>query len=241
MKTRIILTTIALASILLNACDEIDHVRPSDNITTQEYSFSDYGRIETESAFTVYVNFSDTEERIEIEANDNLHDHIEVKKESGTLFIGFRNNVGINGPATLNAYITTKQVTGYSASGASRFFVEQDINDESASIFLSGASMFTGDLNVDHLTVEMSGASIADITGSANEADLRGSGASNFGGYDFSTDYLNIHFSGASNAALTVTDEMDVTASGASVIRYKGSAVIHSQNISGGSQLIHMN
>ena len=241
MKTRIILTTIALGSMFLNGCDEVDNIRPSDHITTQEYSFSNYDRIETESAFAVYINFSDTEEKIEIEANDNLHDHMEVRKESGTLIIGFRNNVGINGPVTLNAYITTRKVTGYSASGASRFFVENDINDENASIFLSGASRFTGDLNVDHLSVDISGASIVDISGSANTADIRGSGASSFGNYEFITDYLNINFSGASHAVLTVTGDMDVTASGASLIRYKGPATINSQNISGGSQLIHVN
>jgi hypothetical protein len=50
-----------------------------------------------------------------------------------------------------------------------------------------------------------------------------------------------VNLSGASNVSLTVTDEMDVSASGSSIVRYKGDAVINSQNLTGGSQIIHMN
>ena len=99
MRTQIITTTMALvAMILLNACENnfvFTGVRPSDQITTQQHYFTDYDQIETESAFSVYVTFSDTEEKIEIEANDNLHQYIEVKEEGGSLKIGFRNNTSI--------------------------------------------------------------------------------------------------------------------------------------------------
>jgi hypothetical protein len=56
--------------------------------------------------------------------------------------------------------------------------------------------------------------------------------------YDFNTDYLNINLTGASHASLTVTKKLDVSASGASVLRYKGPGIVNSQNLSGGSQLM---
>jgi len=241
MKTQIILTRLVLTSLLLNACDNILFINPSDDVTTQQHFFSDYDQIETESAFTVYVRFSDTEEQIEIEANDNLHEYIEVRKESGTLKIGLRDNKNIRGPATLNAYITTRNVTGYNASGASRFIVDGDISGENASVFLSGASRFSGEMHVENLFADLSGASLLRMTGNADAADLRASGASGIEDYEFSTDYLNIDLSGASHASLTVTETMDIKASGASIVRYKGQGHINSQNISGGSQIINMN
>ena len=245
MRTQIITTTMALAAmILLNACENnfvFTGVRPSDQITTQQHYFTDYDQIETESAFSVYVAFSDTEEKIEIEANDNLHQYIEVKEEAGSLKIGFRNNTSINGPATLNAYITTKNVTGYSGSGASRFIVDGDIRGESASVFLSGASRFSGEMHVNNLYADLSGASFMLLEGSADSSDLKASGASNIEDYEFSIDDLMIHLSGASQASVTVSGKMDITVSGASVVRYKGPGVISSQNVSGGSQVINMN
>lgn len=241
MKTKIITATIVLSGIFLNACDNVKDVIPSNNVITQEYTYSGYENIETESAFTVYVDFSDTEESIVIESNENLFEYIEVSKSSNNLKIGFRDNISIKGSATLNAYITTKNINGYSASGASKFIVEDDVVSDNVTVFLSGASQFAGELYVENLDVDMSGASTMNLEGESASFNVTASGASNVGDFDFSTEYLNVNFSGACTASLTVTDKMDVSASGASIVRYKGTAVINSQNLSGGSQIIDAN
>jgi hypothetical protein len=241
MKTIIITTTIVLAGIILNACDSVKDVVPGNNVITQEYTFSGYENIETESAFTVYVEFSDTEESIVVEANENLFEYIEVSKGSDNLKIGFRENISIKGSATLQAYVKTKNISGYVATGASRFIVEDEIFTEDVTVFLSGASQFMGEIYAENLYAEMSGASSMKISGESASTDVTASGASGIGDFEFSTEYLRVNFSGASIASLTVTDKMDVSASGASIIRYKGGAVINSQNLSGGSQIIEVN
>jgi hypothetical protein len=241
MKTLIITTTIVLAGIILNACDSVKDVVPGNNVITQEYTFSGYENIETESAFTVYVEFSDTEESIVVEANENLFEYIEVSKGSDNLKIGFRENISIKGSATLQAYVKTKNISGYVATGASRFIVEDEIFTEDVTVFLSGASQFMGEIYAENLYAEMSGASSMKISGESASTDVTASGASGIGDFEFSTEYLRVNFSGASIASLTVTDKMDVSASGASIIRYKGGAVINSQNLSGGSQIIEVN
>jgi hypothetical protein len=241
MKTKIITATIVLAGIILNACDSVKDVVPGNNVITQEYTFSGYENIETESAFTVYVEFSDTEESIVVEANENLFEYIEVSKGSDNLKIGFRENISIKGSATLQAYVKTKNISGYVATGASRFIVEDEIFTEDVTVFLSGASQFMGEIYAENLYAEMSGASSMKISGESASTDVTASGASGIGDFEFSTEYLRVNFSGASIASLTVTDKMDVSASGASIIRYKGGAVINSQNLSGGSQIIEVN
>jgi len=237
MKTQIFLTAIIFFSVIFTACENTENVIPNDNVTIQVHSYSDYDRIETEAAFTIYVEFSDTEETIRIETNDNLHQYIEVKKESNTLIIGIRDNININGPATLNAYITTKNVSGYAASGASRIFVDDELSAEDVSIFLSGASQFTGEVFAIDLYGEISGASTIQLTGETESSNFTASGASKIGGFGFSTEYLNVNFSGASMLNLTVTDKLDVVASGGSIISYKGSGVVNSQILTGGSQI----
>ena len=129
MKTNLFTLTILSATLFLYSCDMHDHhVVPGSNITTAQATFSDYNGIDASTAFSVYINFSDDEESIEIEANDNLHQHIEVKKQNGILLIGIEDNVHVRGNATLNAYITTKDLSSFSASGASRIIVEDLID-----------------------------------------------------------------------------------------------------------------
>lgn len=225
-------------SVFIFSCESFNSVVPVEDISIRQKEFFDYQRIDVESAFTVYLNFSDTEEKIEIEANDNLHQYIEVDKVGGTLKIGFRNNTNVNGSATLNAYITIKNISGYSATGASRFILNDPLTVENTDIFLSGAGSFTGDLEVINLSANLSGASTLNLIGSCESFDIEASGASNIYDFSFRCDYLNINLSGASNASLTINHSFDVNASGASIFRYKGEGKVNSQKLTGGSKIL---
>jgi len=242
MKTKLLSLTLLSFSLFLFSCDIYDtEVVPNGKITTMQATFTDYKAIEASSAFSVYLVFSDTEESIEIEANENLHQYIDVKKENGTLKIGIENNVQIRGNATLKAYIITKQVEGYSASGASRFIVENEIHAENVNIYLSGASTFDGEINSNRCYANLSGASSMNILGFADDFELDASGASVIRDYGFEANHLKAELSGASNAYLTVDNEIEIEASGASSLRYKGDAVITTQNLSGASSVKQMN
>lgn len=242
MKIKLFSLLLAGCALFLFSCDVIDNqVVPVNKVTTTQTSISDYDMIEASYAFTVYVTFSDEEESIEIEANDNLHQYIEVKKENNILKIGLERNIHIRGTATLNAYITTKNISDYMALGASRIIVENKIEAMDAHIYLSGASTFSGKLAVDQLNVDLSGASHLDISGLANDLDVEASGASIIRDYGLETNTLEADLSGASNMYVTVDEGIDVEASGASVLHYKGSAVITRQNLSGASTIRKMN
>lgn len=242
MKTKLFVLLLAGMNLMLFSCDMNDnHVIPSNKVTTQQFTISDYDMIDASSAFTVYLTFSDTEESIEIEANDNLHQHIEVKKVNNVLEVGFENNFHVTGSATLNAYIKTKNISGYMASGASRFIVEDPIMANEVSIYLSGASTFTGEVESNNLFADLSGASIMNINGKVNSVDLEASGASVVRDYGLGINKLKADLSGASNAQLTIMEEIDIIASGASVLNYKGSAVIARQDLSGASEIKKVN
>ena len=241
MKTNYLSLTLLCSSLFIFSCDVYENdVVPNGKTTTMQASFSNYHVIDASSAFSVYVTFSDTDESIEIEANDNLHQYIEVKKVNGALKIGLEQNIRIRGNATLNAYITTKRVSGYDASGASRFIVEDVINEDDIDLYLSGASTFTGEINTKKIYADLSGASTLNISGSTNDFILDASGASVVRDYNFESNSLDADLSGASNVYLTVDNEIKVEASGASILRYKGDAVISRQDLSGASSVKKM-
>jgi len=238
MKTKIFLLVSTGLGILLNSCEINERIIPSGNVTTEVKYFSGYEALDISHAFTVYVNFSDTEEIIEIEAEENLHPYITVRKIGDVLYIGLQDHVDIWGNATLNVYITTKNVVDYTASGASGFIVEDKISANTISIDLSGASSFRGDLEATNVNANLSGASDIEIEGNANTFDVMASGASSIKDYGFILDNLYIDLSGASDAYLTVNNEISVRASGASTLYYKGTGVIVDLDLSGASEII---
>jgi hypothetical protein len=223
----------------LFSCDINDEqVTPSSSITTQSVSFDNYEAIEASHAFQVFMTFSDTDEIIEIEANDNLHQYIELDKINSRLRIGLKDHISVRGSATLKAYITTRYVDTYAASGASKIELRSTLDAQSTYIDVSGASSFSGGIHSTDVMADISGASSMHLSGTSSNLNIDVSGASNFRHYSFEVQNLHAELSGASSAWLTVNSEIEVDASGASTLKYRGGGTVVAHNISGASTVI---
>ena len=75
-----IIKTLFVSVLLFSSACENEKVRPSSNITVQDRTINTYTGIVVSTAFDVDLTISNGEEKIEIEANDNLHAHIDVLK-----------------------------------------------------------------------------------------------------------------------------------------------------------------
>lgn len=236
MKTKSIVIVIILALTILTSCDH-DTIRAEGEVTSLDYSIPEYSALRVSDAFNVYVSFSDTEESIRIDANDNLHDKIIVKRDGNTLVIRLKTFTNVRGNATLNAYISTKDIQRFDLGGASRVTLENEWNVRKGSLELSGASDFTGEIIADQLNLDMSGASNVDLFGRVISVDADLSGSSDMKDYDLDVQSLRIDLSGASEAFLSVSESIDIEATGASVLNYKGDASITHKDLSGASEI----
>ena len=88
-KTGIVLIGLGM---FFTACQNMTFLIPSRNVITIDRSIGSYEGIEISTAFTVDISFSDTEELIEIEADDNLHQYIEVERVNNVLRIRIEDN-----------------------------------------------------------------------------------------------------------------------------------------------------
>lgn len=140
-----------------------------------------------------------------------------------------------SGNKHLKVYVSFKALEMIKASGASDVVVDGVINSASLSLQMSGASDFKGGLNVKELSMELSGSSDIKINGTAGTVTIQSSGASDVKGYDLVTDICTAKASGASDINITVNKELSAHASGASVINYRGDAVLKDMHTSGAS------
>ena len=108
---------------------------------------------------------------------------------------------------------------------------------------ISGASsvMNVGSIKGNELSVDISGASKAIISGSTNELFLECSGASDFTSFDLVAQKARIDASGASDVAVKVTNTIQANASGASRIYYKGNPPDTELKDSGASKISAQN
>lgn len=191
-------------------------------------------------AFDCFLS-QDEEEAVVVSAvNEEVRDMITVSVNDGVLVIGFKENGKWwrNKDKKLKVYISFRQIDKITASGACDVFVNGELKANDLELVLSGASDFKGRINARELTVNLSGASDVEVTsGKVTNLKIDASGASDFKGYNLVADNCSAVASGASDIKVTVNNELNAAASGASGIYYKGEGRIRDLKSSGASSV----
>jgi hypothetical protein len=209
----------------------------SGNLETESYAFSDFTEVEIGSGFEFEIEQSSSYS-IDVTADDNVMEYVQVSKDGQTLKIGLRTALGIFlGPAsaTLKASVTVPQLLGLTASGASRGTVSGFSSTEDLDVTVSGASKVTGNITAGDVQFGISGASTIQLEGSANDIDANVSGASHLSLDDFVVSNADVNFSGASSGTVNLNGRLDANLSGASTLWYIGEPTSTDINTSGAS------
>jgi hypothetical protein len=211
----------------------------SGNLDSQEYDFADFTEVEIGSAFEFEVKQSSSYS-INITADDNVMDYVQVSKDGQTLKIRLRTGLG-GIPSlrlvTLRASVTMPQLSGLTVSGASRGTVSDFSSTEDLDITVSGASRVTGDITAGDIEFGISGASTIQLEGSASDIDANVSGASHFNLEAFTVDNADVNLSGASSGTVNLSGRLDANLSGASTLFYIGEPTMGDINTSGASTI----
>lgn len=203
---------------------------------------SGFNAIKVSNAIDLILTQSSSEAVAVSASETKYRDRIKTQVENGVLKIWFDNENdwklwNNTGNKKMKAYVSFKTLDKLTASGACDVDVEGVIKGNALTINLSGASDFDGTVDVSTLTFDQSGASDATVKGRAGTLKIEVSGASDFKGFDLQTENCSARAQGASDIKINVSKELDVRASGASSIRYSGTAVIKELHTSGASSV----
>ncbi|MDE7148959.1 MAG: DUF2807 domain-containing protein [Bacteroidales bacterium] len=212
------------------------------NRITKTYGLTDFDALNVSHAFEVEVMPSD-KESVELVVSSKLEKYLVVEKKGSTLYIGLKDSYNFRwfdiNPC-LKAYVSLKDLRRVTASGASDVALKSayDALGQNLDIALSGASSLDGRvLNVDRLTVEVSGASKLALEGNGTDMGLDVSGASKTDLDEFPVKGFQGEASGASRAKLYVTETFSGCASGASNIEVEGRPQVLKAEESGASHI----
>jgi len=222
----------------------------SGNLETEEYAFTDFTEVEISDAFEFEIEQSSSYS-INVTADDNVIDYVQVSQDGQTLRIGLRTGLRIGsvtlrigpgifplpGSVTLRASVTLPQLHALTASGASQGTVSDFSSTDDLDITVSGASKVTGDITAGNVEFRMSGASIIQLEGSADDIDAGVSGASHLNLDDFVVNNADLNLSGASTGTVNLSGRLDANLSGASRLWYIGEPTMGDINTSGASTL----
>jgi hypothetical protein len=215
------------------ACANSSTNTGSPHVLSTPVPVSGFSTVDVSSAFRVTISLGD-QEALTIRVNDNLVDRLDVGVSNGTLRIGLRPGLSVR-DATLEADLTAVSISGIQVSGIAQVRLADELSGQRLRVGISGMGRLEGALRMDSATVGLSGASQLSLTGNLGSAEVVGSGASQIQGDHLEVGSLTIDLSGASIAAMVVTDTIAAKLSGASILRYGGTPRFTSKDVSGAS------
>lgn len=261
-KSRVLMVmTMAIITVLLltTGCIRIvssgERIVGAPNLVTREFDFSNFTNIEVGYAFEVDVTQGDTC-GVTITLNENMFEYLDISQSGKTLIIRMKSSYTYQ-RTTRQASITLPALRSLELSGASRGEVAGfettddmrfdvsgasnlaivDLKAGNTNIDVSGASRFTGSIEIMEGDFDVSGASTIELEGKGTNVRMEISGASTARLEHFPVEIADTHVSGASNASIEVNGRLDIDVSGASRLYYNGGAVLGSVQVSGASTL----
>jgi hypothetical protein len=227
---------VLLVAALLSGCTFGGGVIGSGKTVTREEDYTGFNKVAIGSAFTADISRAD-KFSVAITVDDNLEKYLRVVQTGDTLkiFLDMGTSFSLRGNNTLKATITLPELTGVTASGASRVTITGFKSSATLAADVSGASSLKGDAQTGDARFVVSGASTLILQGTGRNLTLDASGASKVNLEQFATADVHANVSGASSATVNATGRLDAEATGASKLRYTGSPTLGTVHTSGAS------
>jgi hypothetical protein len=203
---------------------------------TRRFSVSGFNKLAMGSAFKIDVKQGSSYSVSATGRSEDLED-MESSVKGGTLHLGYKNNGWNKNRKMVEISIVMPALAGVDFSGASKANVARFSGVKSMEIEVSGASQVTMSLSSPKVSIDLSGASSLALTGDGDILSGEVSGASSFKGREFSAKTVSIDASGASSAAVLASATVNAEASGASSVRYSGTAKDIHSSTSGASSV----
>ena len=212
-------------------------INGSGNIVTQSRTTENFNSVDVSGAINVYVKQDSAQQTIKVETDDNLQEYIDIHEDNGVLYISQRDHYSLDPSKKIKVYVSATYFKRFNISGASNIYSENKlVSSETLDIDMSGASEIKLDVKAPRINADITGASSVMISGETKDFNVEGSGASDIKSFDLMTENTTLDISGACSAEVFASVKLDVEASGASGIKYKGNAAVN-QDVSGASSV----
>lgn len=238
MKTNI--KTLIIGLVLFNLLSfQYTHsqfLKGNGNVIKSERKVSGFQTVEVHDGIDLYITQGNNES-LQIEADENLHQHIKTEIEQGNLKIYLSKSVWKS--ESLKIHLSIKNITGLSSSGGSDVETTNTLNLAELSVICSGGSDAKLTIEAEKLKFKASGGSDGYLRGSVKNFLAKASGGSDIKAFELKTIDCYIEVTGGSDAEVNASGLLNASASGGSDVAYKGKPSSIDSNMSGGSSLHH--
>jgi len=209
-------------------------VRGEGNVTTEVINVDDFTGVHASSGIDVTI--SQGEFSVEVVADENLHEYINVEREGRMLKIGTERN--IYRAESKVVHVSLPELTDLKISSAGDIEAKTDFECEDLDIQISSAGDLELGVTADEIDLSISSSGDCDIWGRTEYFDAHLSSAGDLNAFELEADYVKVSVSSAGDARVFANKEIEMTASSAGSIYYKGDPVVKRSSKSSAGSIV---
>lgn len=201
----------------------------SSTSTSQIVPISNFSTLLVQNGLTVVLQ-KGTSPSVKIDADNRIIDYVHVLNNGGKLSIKIKENkfgsipIKLKHPELAKAIritVTYNTIFDIFVSGGSNLSTKEPIIANKLLVIVSGSSKVNLQTDVSWLSLNSSGASTCNISGKSSKLNIKCTGASKIYAKNLISKTTDVNLSGASIAEVYAKDELKLTISGASSLKYK--------------------
>lgn len=225
-----------LIVVFAGGCSDANLISPEPGATITTYRVhSGYTRVSVSRGLSVNYTIGTTD-TIRLDVSEGYMPYVQTRVEGGTLVLTVDDNVDIGRMLDKTISITVPNLSGIELSGSSVFSGTDTLRPTDFQHTASGAYQCTVACAAQRVFVSSSGASAWKLDGQATSLIVSSaSGASVIRAFGLPVDNVSLSLSGASRLETTVSTTITGSASGESIITYRGQPGQINVSTSGGS------
>lgn len=223
-------------------------------ISENEKDYGTFHSLKLSGAVDIYIS-QGAKEAVKVEADEKGKEVIQISNTNKTLEITTYSKKKIS-DFHVKVYLTVVDLKSIECFGAVNFYSKTNLKFDNLKLTIMGATNVELDLTVPDIDLDLSGASDVDLklssttvkglitgasdvklSGVASMMDMMSTGACEFKAELFKVQTAKMQCSGASSSKIYVTENLEIDASGASDLKYKGNPKISSKLVTGASQV----
>ena len=223
-----IIGLLIIGLLLISACG-LRTIKGSGDVTTESREVSGFDSVSHTGIGRVIITQGD-KESLTIEADDNLFEYITSEVKSGTLELGFTDNVRIDSASPITFTVGVKDLTGLDSTGTGSIEIGE-LRADNLSISTSGTgSISIGTLTATDLMANAEGTGDIKLAGNVETQEIMRVGTGDYDASDLESKTANVEAVGTGSVVIWVLDSLDVEITGTSEVSYYGSPNV-TQNI----------
>jgi len=196
-------------------------VRGSGHVETEERTVRDFDRVVVEGEGTLLLEQGD-DERLVIEAEDNLLDELTSDVHDDTLELTQRRNVSLRPTKPIIYHLQMRDIRAVRLRGSGNLRADE-IETPDLELDIEGSgSMDVEELVAERLDAQIDGSGDIQLGGEVDWQRVRIFGSGEYSGFGLRSEECIVDIEGSGRVEVHVTDELEVDIEGSGDVRYEG-------------------